>query len=93
LKSVEVFTHFILKLQPTSIVNPCKEGRRVYVNIEPIEAMRIKNGKVSHSQQQRSVTAKAVLEELFELLEDYGPSWYTEEHHNRIIAALLGRDN
>ena len=30
-----------------------------------------------------------VLRELFELLEDYAPSWYTEELHNR-AAAVLG---
>ena len=32
--------------------------------------------------------AKAALEELFALLEDYGPSWYTEEHHKRAMSAL-----
>jgi len=31
----------------------------------------------------------AVLRELFELLEDYAPTWYTVEHHNR-LAAVLG---
>ncbi len=33
----------------------------------------------------------AVLGELFELLEDYAPAWYTEAHHNR-AAAALGED-
>jgi hypothetical protein len=33
-------------------------------------------------------TATAVLRELFELLEDYAPSWYTEEIHTRAAAAL-----
>jgi hypothetical protein len=37
-------------------------------------------------------TQRAVLEELFKLLEDYAPTWYTEEHHNRAVAALLGRE-
>jgi hypothetical protein len=37
-------------------------------------------------------TAREVLEELFQLLEDYAPTWYTEEHHNRAVAALLGRE-
>jgi hypothetical protein len=36
----------------------------------------------------QSVDPKVVLEELFELLEDYGPGWYTEDHHNRAVAAL-----
>jgi hypothetical protein len=31
---------------------------------------------------------KIVLKELFELLEDYGPGWYTEDHHDRAVAAL-----
>ncbi len=30
----------------------------------------------------------AVLREVFELLEDYAPIWYTEELHNRLAAAL-----
>ena len=38
----------------------------------------------SHS----SAEASAALRELFELLEDYAPAWYTEEHHNRAAAAL-----
>jgi hypothetical protein len=29
-----------------------------------------------------------LLRELFELLEDYAPTWYTEELHNRAAAAL-----
>jgi len=32
--------------------------------------------------------SKSVLRELFELLEDYAPTWYTEEHHNRLASAL-----
>jgi len=35
---------------------------------------------------------REVLEELFQLLEEYAPTWYTEEHHNRAVAALLGRN-
>ena len=37
--------------------------------------------------------ARTVLEELFVLLEDYGPVWYTQEHHDRAVCALLGREN
>ena len=29
-----------------------------------------------------------VLRDLFNLLEQYAPTWYTEEHHNRAVAAL-----
>jgi hypothetical protein len=39
--------------------------------------------------QRKSANGTGVLRELFELLEDYAPSWYTEELHNR-AAAVLG---
>ena len=39
---------------------------------------------------ERVPSAREVLEELFQLLEDYAPVWYTEEHHNRAVAALRG---
>lgn len=35
-----------------------------------------------------SLNPRIVLKELFELLEEYGPTWYTEEHHKRAVAAL-----
>ena len=34
-----------------------------------------------------------VLEELFVLLEDYAPAWYTKEHHDRAVRALLTRES
>jgi hypothetical protein len=34
------------------------------------------------------LTPHAALKELFDLLEDYAPAWYTEELHNRAAAAL-----
>jgi hypothetical protein len=38
--------------------------------------------------QRQPAAGNAVLRELFELLQDYAPSWYTEELHNRAAAAL-----
>ena len=35
-----------------------------------------------------AVNPRTVFVELFELLEEYGPSWYTEEQHNRAVAAM-----
>jgi hypothetical protein len=37
---------------------------------------------------ERVPTTREVLQELFQLLEEYAPTWYTEEHHNRAVAAL-----
>jgi hypothetical protein len=39
----------------------------------------------------QAITTRAALEELLGLLEEYGPIWYTEEHHNRARSALLGQ--
>src|SRR6516225_9685108 len=36
----------------------------------------------------QSVYVAEVFRELFNLLEQYAPVWYTEEHHNRAVAAL-----
>lgn len=33
----------------------------------------------------------AVLQELFDLLEDYGPVWYTREAHDRAFQVLMQR--
>jgi len=38
------------------------------------------------------LSPRTVLKELFVLLEDYAPTWYTKEHHDRAIAALLDRE-
>ena len=36
----------------------------------------------------RVPTTREVLEEMFQLLEDYAPAWYTEQLHDRAVAAL-----
>ena len=45
----------------------------------------------NYLQVRKAPDARTVLEELFVLLEDYAPVWYTEEHHKRAIDALLER--
>ena len=36
----------------------------------------------------QSVCVGEAFRELFNLLEQYAPVWYTEDHHNRALAAL-----
>jgi hypothetical protein len=64
------------------------------MNIEHIEHLdRTRIGTIEPgAQEQRPPTQRVVLEELFKLLEEYAPTWYTEEHHNRAVAALRGRE-
>ena len=50
------------------------------------------NGDLKLPQTERHIpTTREVLEELFQLLEEYAPMWYTEQHHNRAVAALQDR--
>lgn len=44
---------------------------------------------VSRLMKRRPGVSEKALEELFELLEEYAPVWYTEEHHNHAVNALL----
>ncbi len=51
----------------------------------------------SHAQleahREEPVSARDVLQELYILLEEYAPTWYTQEHHDRALQALLSRDS
>jgi hypothetical protein len=42
-----------------------------------------------YSKQPLPADAKTALKELFVLLENYGPVWYTQGHHDRAVAALI----
>jgi len=56
-------------------------------NLELVE-LKPGAGSVSESEQLWPGNPIAALRELFNLLEEYSPSWYTEEHHKRAVAAL-----
>jgi len=45
------------------------------------------SGQSERQRQTQSPSEAEVLLELFNLLEQYAPVWYTEEHHNRALAA------
>lgn len=44
----------------------------------------------SRRRSQQSTSTKDVLRELFTLLEEYAPTWYSENLHNRAVDALGG---
>jgi hypothetical protein len=75
-------------------LNPIGKSRpEVHVNAERWNQANPKNGKYTHAANDpAALSARMALEEVFELLEDYAPVWYTEELHDRILAALLNRD-
>jgi hypothetical protein len=58
------------------------------MNVEQVEDMQMNEISSDDFDTREPASPKAVLEELFMLLEDYGPVWYTEEHRNSILTAL-----
>lgn len=59
------------------------------MNVEPLSRTHSSNANFSSPGLEQGVpTPLTVLKELFQLLEDYAPAWYTEELHNRAVAAL-----
>jgi hypothetical protein len=77
----------------TALIPIGKSRPEVQVNVERLDQTNPKNG--NHANAGKQLTApsvRTVLEEVFELLEDYAPLWYTEEQHDRILAALLNRN-
>jgi hypothetical protein len=54
-----------------------------------MDEVKVSKSKWMNNEQKQSNSSNAALEELFTLLEEYGPSWYTEAHRQRIVAALL----
>jgi hypothetical protein len=68
------------------------EGREVPMNLHHLDLddSHLESSLLDEPQQ-GVPTTREVLAELFQLLEDYAPTWYTETHHNRVVAALLGR--
>ena len=62
------------------------------MNVENLDMVDSRSRHVKLPETERRVpTTREALEELFQLLEEYAPTWYTEEHHDRAVAALLGR--
>jgi hypothetical protein len=62
--------------------------RGKYMNTHLLDV--VSGGRKDHKNDHRPnpITPAAVLQELFELLEDYSPAWYTQESHDRALAAL-----
>jgi hypothetical protein len=77
----------------TALKPIAKSRSEVHVNAERWNQAHPKNGK--HTSVAKDPTAPSIrmaLEEVFDLLEDYAPIWYTEKQHDRILAALRSGD-
>lgn len=75
-------------------LNPIGKSRpEVHVNAERWNQINPKNGNQSGATKDLAAPGvRTTLEEVFDLLEDYAPIWYTEGLHDRIVAALRNRD-
>ncbi len=59
-------------------------------SFEPVKTSA--GGAFADREDLKPVNSRAILEELFALLEEYGPSWYTQDHYDRLVAALQARN-
>jgi hypothetical protein len=75
-------------VQESSTTNSEDQIDMMHVEVAPDLNTVTLTGKPQHASNPR-----AALEELFILLEEYGPMWYTQEHHDRALNALLGRED
>jgi hypothetical protein len=62
--------------------------RGKYMNSNLLEVVSGEGTPHNNDNRPKPITPVAVLQELFELLEDYSPVWYTQENHDRALAAL-----
>jgi hypothetical protein len=58
------------------------------MGLQQLRAATTVRASVGSLKDKTSITAHAVLQEMFELLEEYAPIWYTEDLHNRAKAIL-----
>jgi len=54
---------------------------------QPLRKRALPQSKMQETLESQCKTVAEAFLELFDLLEEYAPAWYTEEHHNRAIAA------
>jgi len=55
--------------------------------------VKVERQSLQQPQSRPAPTPRAVLKELFDLLEEYAPTWYTEELHKRAEAALISSED
>jgi hypothetical protein len=66
-------------------------SRRAYLNRKRATAKVVRESYKPHPPRP-APTPRAVLKELFDLLEEYAPIWYSEELHDRAKAALSSNE-
>ncbi len=75
----------------TTDANP-RSTRRLKMQSKTLELVYRDKTEGSTKQAINDSSTRAVLRELYLLLEDYAPSWYTEEHHKRALNTILDRE-
>lgn len=55
--------------------------------MNPEDNFVLRQGDKQDSLEQKFVVVADAFSELFDLLEEYAPTWYTEQHHNRALEA------
>jgi len=63
-------------------------GRGTNVSLQQIEERSEVAGRERNFEERGVAEARETLVDLFDLLEEYAPKWYTESHRGRALAAI-----
>ena len=63
-------------------------GRGTNVSLQRIDEWSEVAGRERNFEEREVDEEREALVELFDLLEEYAPKWYTESHHARALAAI-----
>jgi hypothetical protein len=72
--------------------NP-RSGKEIPMNRRVLAIVSTPNPPLETYGKQQLMNLQTALQELYLLLEDYAPLWYTQEHHDLALRALLQRDS
>ena len=65
-----------------------QSGRGTKVSLQRVEEPNDVQGRARDFERGPAGQAREALVELFDLLEEYGPSWYSEAHRAKALAAI-----
>ena len=65
-----------------------QSGRGTKVSLQRVEEPNDVQGRARDFERGPAGQAREALVELFDLLEEYGPSWYSETHRVKALAAI-----
>ena len=83
--------HVAKRPQTTRRIHSTRAQSRRGKNVSPLPPVDVQSARTSRErgfERREVIEARNSLIELFDLLEEYAPMWYTAAHHERALAAI-----